>query len=410
VTAESGAGGGMSVNPTALSTGGGLRRQFGSTFIAILLGLLVGALLIWLSSALSPAGFDPTLPLTAYLALLDGSLLCADGYAEGGFGCEGGLLLDFRGIGNALNSATPLILAGLSVAFGFRAGLFNIGAQGQFFLGAFGAAIAGAYLGLPFPLALIVSLLAGALFGAGWGFIPGFLKAWRGAHEVVVTIMLNYVAALWLKLLAGTAFRDPGASFPRTPDINEASQLKPMFQGVTLLPEDIQNSSVHPGIVIAVVVAIAVWFLLFKTTLGFEVRTVGANPNAARYAGIRPSLITVLTMSIAGGLAGLAGAIEILGITRNYPAEYNTTYGFDAIAVALLGRAHPFGVIGAALLFGFLRAGQGTMQRQTDIPIDIITIVQGAIILFVAAEVVLRRFLPRGGPKRSGAAPAPSAA
>ena len=410
MTAESGAGGGMSVNPTTLSTGGGLGRQFGSTVLAILLGLLVGAFLIWLSSALSPAGFDPALPLTAYLALLDGSLLCAEGYAEGGFGCEAGPLLDFRGIGNALNSATPLILAGLSVAFGFRAGLFNIGAQGQFFLGAFGAAIAGAYLGLPFPLALVVSLLAGALYGSAWGFIPGFLKAWRGAHEVVVTIMLNYVAALWLKLLAGTAFRDPGASFPRTPDVADQSRLKPMFEGVTFLPEDLQASNVHPGIVIAVVVAVAVWFLLFKTTLGFEVRTVGANPNAARYAGIRPSLITVLTMSIAGGLAGLAGAVEILGITGNYPAEYNTTYGFDAIAVALLGRAHPFGVVGAALLFGFLRAGQGTMQRQTDIPIDIITIVQGAIILFVAAEIVLRRFLPGGRARRSGAAAAPSAA
>ena len=404
-------GGGMSLNTSSLVTGGGIRRQIGSTALAVLLGLFIGALLIWLSSALSPAGFDPSLPLTAYLALLDGSLLCERGFADGAFGCdpEGGLL-DFRGIGNALNSATPLILAGLSVAFGFRAGLFNIGAQGQFFLGAFGAAIAGAYLGLPFPIALVVSLAAGALFGAGWGFIPGFLKAWRGAHEVVVTIMLNYVAALWLKLLAGTAFRDPGASFPRTPDINEASRLKPMFEGVTFLPEGLQGSSMHSGIVIAVVVAIAVWFLLFKTTLGFEVRTVGANPNAARYAGIRPSLITVLTMSIAGGLAGLAGAIEILGITGNYPAEYNTTYGFDAIAVALLGRAHPFGVIGAALLFGFLRAGQGTMQRQTDIPIDIITIVQGAIILFVAAEIVLRRFLPGGRQKRSGATPAPSAA
>jgi simple sugar transport system permease protein len=402
MTAESGAptGGGMSVNPTTLVTGGGLRRQFGSTLIAILLGLLVGALLIWLSSALSEDGFDVFLPLTAYLALLDGSLLCEGGYASGGFGCDEGGILDIRGIGNSLNSATPLILAGLSVAFGFRAGLFNIGAQGQFFLGAFGAAIAGAYLGLPFPIALIASLAAGALFGAGWGFIPGFLKAWRGAHEVVVTIMLNYVAALWLKLLAGTPpFRDPGASFPRTPDISAESAMPLILDG-----------RAHAGIIIAILAAVAVWFLLFRTTLGFEVRTVGANPNAARYAGIRPSLITVLTMSIAGGLAGMAGAVEILGVTKNYPAEYATTYGFDAIAVALLGRAHPFGVIGAALLFGFLRAGAGSMQRQTDIPIDIIGIVQGAIILFVAAEVVIRRFMPGGRPGRRGAAVAPSAA
>ncbi len=394
------AGGGMSVNPTSIVTGGGVRRQLASTVIAILLGLLVGALLIWLSSALSDEGFDPFLPLTAYGALLDGSLLCENGFASGGFGCDEGAIFDIRGIGNALNSATPLILAGLSVAFGFRAGLFNIGAQGQFFLGAFGGAIAGAYLGLPFPIAMLVSLLAGFLFGAFWGFIPGFLKAWRGAHEVVVTIMLNYVAALWLKLLAGTTFRDPAASFPRTPDIVEGAALPALFEG----------SRLHAGIIVALLGALAVWFLLFKTTLGFEVRTVGANPHAARYAGIRPSLITVLTMSIAGGLAGVAGAVEILGITRNYPAEYNTTYGFDAIAVALLGRAHPFGVVGAALLFGFLRAGAGAMQRATDIPIDIISIVQGAIILFVAAEIVIRRLIPGGRPSRGRAAPAPTPA
>jgi len=197
--------------------------------------------------------------------------------------------------------------------------------------------------------------------------------------------MLNFIAALSLNLLAGTTFRDPGASFPRTSDIYPSATL----------PILLQDTRLHAGIIVALLAAVAVWFLLFKTALGFEIRMVGANASAARYAGIRPAFITVLTMSLAGGLSGLAGAAEILGITKNYPAEYATTYGFDGIAVALLGRAHPFGVVGAALLFGVLRAGAGTMQRTTNIPIDIITIVQAAIILFVAAEVLIRNLLPR---------------
>lgn len=372
--------GGMSVDPTSLLGGdSGIRRQLASTALAIVLGLLVGALLILLSSALSEEGLRPTLPLEAYASLLSGALG------------------DARGWANTMNSATPLILAGLSVAFGFRAGLFNIGAQGQFFLGAFAGAIVGGVAGIPFPLHVVLALFGGFLFGAFWGFIPGILKAWRGAHEVVTTIMLNSIAALGLNWLAATYFRDPGATFPRTPDALDTA----------LLPTIIEGTKMHAGILIALAAAVAVWFVLFKTTLGFEIRTVGANPDAARYAGIRPALITVLTMSIAGGLAGTAGAIEILGINKNYPAEYNTTYGFDAIAVALLGRAHPFGVVGAALLFGVLRAGAGAMQRETGIPIDIISVVQGAIILFVAAEVVIRRVLPRM--RRSGRGPAHAA-
>jgi simple sugar transport system permease protein len=358
----------------------------------------VGAVLIILSGVLAPDGtFDLGLPVTAYKALLDGALLCEEGFQETGILCEEGGVLDIRALGSTLNAATPLILAGLSVAFGFRAGLFNIGAQGQFFLGAFFAAIVGANLvGIPFPAAPILALVAGAIGGALWGFIPGILKAWRGAHEVVVTIMLNSVAALLLNYLASGPFKDPVATFPRTPDIQPGAALEPLLEG----------SRMHAGFFIAALVAVGIWFLLFRTTLGFEIRTVGANASAARYAGIRPAFITVLTMSIAGSLAGIAGAVEILGITRNYPAEYYTTYGFDAIAVALLGRAHPIGVIGAALLFGVLRAGAGSMQRQTDIPVDIISIVQGVILLFVAAEVIIRRFLPAMRARREAPAAA----
>jgi simple sugar transport system permease protein len=382
VTAEKPSGGGMSLDPTTLVSGGGVVRQAASTILAVVLGLGVGALLIWLSSAVSKEGFQIGLPIEAYGALLEGS-----------FGSE-------RGIANIMNSATPLILAGLSVAFGFRAGLFNIGAQGQFFLGAFGAAIVGTNVGVGFPVSLLAALGGGVVFGGLWGMIPGILKAWRGAHEVVTTIMLNTIAALALNLLASTVFKDPSASFPRTPDVKPDAVLPILLEGTRM----------HAGILVAALAAVGIWFLLFRTTLGFEIRTVGANPSAARYAGIRPSWITVLTMTIAGGLAGLAGSVEILGITKNYPAEYATTYGFDAIAVALLGRAHPFGVVGAALLFGVLRAGAGSMQRATGIPIDIIVIVQGAIILFVAAEIVFRRLLPRMRRSSGGAAEAATVA
>jgi len=357
---------GLNVDPTTLMGGGTLGRQMLVTAIAIILGLLVGAILIIISGLIGPAAtFDPTLAFTAYGALLEGSLG------------------NPKAIANVLNSATPLIFAGLSIAVGFRSGLFNIGANGQFLVGAFCAAIVGAIPGIPFPISILAPLLAGALGGAAWGFIPGALKAWRGAHEVVTTIMLNSTAYLLLNLLASTTFKDKGATFPRTQDIQPAAVL-----GVI-----IENTRLHGGIAIAVLTAIAIWFLLFKTTLGFEIRTVGANSSAARYAGIRPAFITVLTMSIAGGLAGVGGSVEIMGITKNYPAEYLVSYGFDGIAVALLGRAHPVGVVGAALLFGILRAGSGAMQRASDIPVDIISIVQAVILLFVAAQVIIQRLV-----------------
>jgi simple sugar transport system permease protein len=379
---ESGSGSGWADRALSLSSdttmgvgGSSLSRQIAVTAIAILLGLLVGAVLIVVSGVIGPAQtFDPTLPITAYGALLDGAL--------------GGP----KAIANTLNSATPLIFAGLSVAFGFRAGLFNIGANGQFLVGAFCAAMVGTAVALPFPLAFLLAILAGGLGGAAWGFIPGALKAWRGAHEVVTTIMLNSVAYLLLNLLASRVFKDPTATFPRTSDINVGA----------VLPIILENTRLHGGMILAVITAIAVWFVLFKTTLGFEVRTVGANASAARYAGIRPAFITILTMSIAGGLAGLGGSVEILGITKNYPAEYIVNYGFDGIAVALLGRAHPLGVVGGALLFGVMRAGAGSMQRATDIPVDIISIVQGVILLFVAAQIIIERVLPRTRARRGG--------
>lgn len=368
---------GMSLDASSL-VGGNRRSQLLTTVLAIVLGLLCGAILIVLADLLAGNELNLMLPLDAYAALLQGSLGTV------------------QAIGATLNNATPLIFAGLAVAFGFRAGLFNIGANGQFLFGAFFAAVAGSMPIAPYPLHVLVALTAGFLGGALWGFIPGLLKAWRGAHEVVTTIMLNFIGYQLLNLLASTTFRDPGATFPKTRDVLASAQL----------PILIADTRLHAGILLGLLAAVVVWFVLFKTTLGFEIRTVGINPFAARYAGIRPGFITVLTLSISGALAGLGGAVVNLGVTKSYPAEYLINYGFDGIAVALLGRAHPVGVVGAALLFGALRAGAGAMQRATAIPTDIITIVQAFIILFVAADAVLRRAIPWVRQRRAPLAPA----
>jgi ABC-type uncharacterized transport system permease subunit len=392
---------GMNLDPMTLLGSGRLRQQVLATILAIILGLALGGLLVLLAAFLQGRPFDAGLPLTAYRALLDGSLLCSKGFEPSGIACQGDFL-DLKALGNTLNIATPLILAGLSVAFGFRAGLFNIGAQGQFLVGAFVAAIFASQPIVSGPLHIVVALVAGFVGGAAWGFIPGLLKAWRGAHEVVVTIMLNFVAYQLLNLLAASPslYRDPGASSPRTREALPDAQLPILLDG----------TRAHWGFIVALLAATAVWFLLFRTTLGFEIRTVGINAFAARYAGIRTAPILVLTMSLAGGLAGLGGGSEILGIVRAYPAEFLTNYGFDAIAVALLGRAHPFGVVGGALLFGALRAGAGTMSRATNMPADIVTIIQALIILFVAAEVILRRLIPSVRSRRPTPAAAAAAA
>lgn len=329
--------------------------------LSILLALLVAAVLMIVSSPLVRGRFDPLLPLVAYGALL-----------QGAFG-------SFNGVVQTVVSATPLILAGLAVGIGFKAGLFNIGAQGQFLMGAVTAAAVGALLadssGL---LAIPAALLAGLVAGAAWGFIPGALKAYTGAHEVVTTIMLNYIALQTVAYLVQGPLRATGASFARTPSVGNAEL--PILLG--------RNG--HLGIMFAAIAVPLAWWLLYRTTVGFEVRTVGANPDAARYAGIRPRLVIVLTMAFCGMLAGIAGASEILGITGYMPAGYSTNVGFDGITVALLGRANPIGILFAGLLLGAMRAGSGLMQIQAGVPVQMVDVLQGVILLFLAAEVVVR--------------------
>jgi general nucleoside transport system permease protein len=332
--------------------------------LSILLALFLGSLLIILSSLVTTHGkLDVGLPVVAYKALLVGA-----------FGND-------KAIVNTLAAATPLVFTGLAVGVGFKAGLFNIGGSGQVLIGGFSAALVGAAVAdQPIPVAVTLAVLAGALGGAAYGFIPGALKAFTGAHEVVSTIMLNSLAAFVIVGLVNDVFKIEGPSFARTADVGNA--LLPVLFG--------RNG--HIGILLALAVVPIVYFLLWRTTLGFEIRTVGANPSAARYAGMSPRRLIVITMSLCGLFAGIGGAMEILSLGY-YPATFGTTIGFAGITVALLGRAHPLGILLGAILLGAMRAGAPAMQIDAKVPVELIDVIQGLILLFLAAEVVIRRFV-----------------
>ena len=344
-----------------------VRRVFASIVTpvaAVLLAVLVGSVVIILSNVIATGRIDVVLPLRAYASLVAGSLG------------------NVNAIVNTIVSAAPLILGGLAVGIGFKAGLFNIGVTGQFLLGAVAAAATGAALsGAPAYVSIPVAIAAGAATGAFWAFIPGLLKALTGAHEVVTTIMLNYIAASLLGFLVIGPLAAPGYSFARTGDIGSAAL--PIIFGRNL----------HAGVLIALAVVPIISWLLYRSTIGFEIRTVGANPSASRYAGMRPGALIVFTMSLCGLLGGLAGTLEILGISHFVTTGYGTSVGFDSISVALLGRANPFGILISALLFGALRAGAGLMQIQAQIPAEIVDVIQALILLFLAAEVLIRRLL-----------------
>ncbi|MEY4425163.1 MAG: hypothetical protein RJB56_790 [Actinomycetota bacterium] len=293
-----------------------------------------------------------------------------------------GIVAMVKPITETLAYATPITLSGLGLAVAFRSGLFNIGAPGQIMFGAMFAGWVGINLDLPFyihfPLAVIAGVIGGALFGA----LVGFLRAATGANEVIVTIMFNYIAALLLGWLLKTPIlQAPGAVNPISAAVNDSAKYPFIFG---------DQFRVHAGFIAMLLAVVAVWWLLNRSSIGFQFRALGHNPNAAKTAGINIGLTFVLVMAVSGALSGLAGTTQILGTEKFLTTGVAASYGFDAITVALLGRNNPWGVLVAGILFGGLRAGAVTMQASQGVPIDIVLVVQSMIVLFIAAPPLVR--------------------
>ncbi len=332
----------------------GLSELFYS-LLAIVFALLIGAILIYLS------GHDA---VNAYYHLFHGA-----------FGST-------YNIAQTLLKSIPLIFTGLAVAIGFQSGLFNIGAEGQLYWGALiTAIIAIALPNLSGILLVPLALLGGSLAGAVWAAIPGYLKSRTGAHEVITTIMLNYIATLGTTFLVKNFFKTQGP----------VDQTK-TIPGQARLPKLIPNTRLTWALILGIAVVFTTKFLLSSTSLGFDLKAVGKNLSAAEYGGIPARNVMVLTMAISGAVAGLAGSTIVLGVLGRFITNFSPGYGFTGIAVAVLGRNRPIGVLGAALLFGALEAGKVSMQLFTEIPGDLLTVVQGLVILFVAAPSFIRLF------------------
>ncbi|MCD0442552.1 ABC transporter permease [Glycomyces sp. A-F 0318] len=377
------------------------------TVYSLLLAFLIGAILLIVSDEYTRSTYSyffarPQDALSAswylvrdsYLALFEGAILnlnTLDRFAAGT--ADFGDVL--RPLSETLTYATPLIFTGLAVGLAFRAGLFNIGAQGQMIFGMMGALIVGFSLNLPAAIHLPLAVIAGAVAGGLFGAVPGVLKATTGAHEVISSIMLNNIAALFLVWAIGTDFLHSETKPDLVTKPVEDSAVMP-----TLLSSLNSSLRVNFSLVVGIAAAVFVWWLLSKSTFGFRIRAVGFNEHASATAGMRIGSTYSTTMAAAGALAGLAGAALSLGvgsggITTNTALEY----GFDGITVALLGRANPGGIVAAALLFGALKAG--ALSAQPDVPVDISTLLQAIIVLFIAAPALVKAILhlrtPRGG-------------
>jgi len=302
-----------------------------------------------------------------------------------------------------LTAAAPLTLAGLGLALGFRAGLFNIGAEGQVLMGGMAVVVVGfSFADLPAVILLPMSLLAGALAGAFYASIAGWLKAVTGAHEVISTIMLNLISYRLLDFMLRMPFvQKEGRADPISKSVPEAAELPRLLTFIDV------NLRVHAGIFLAIAAVAVVYWILFKSKIGFEFRASGANAEAARFAGIHSGVIIVAAMATAGALAGLAGANQVLGVLGRATPGFSAGIGFTAIAVALLGRSHPVGVLFAGLLFGALEAGGRQMQVDAGVSIDLIGIIQALIIVFIAAPLLVRAIFPWGFARRNREGPPP---
>ncbi len=333
--------------------------------ISVIAGLLVGAVFMMI------VGSDP---IEAYKVLWNSS-----------FG-------SIRGLSEMLVNTVPLIFTGLAVAFAFRVGLFNIGGDGQFLVSYLAAAYIGYIFQLPMYIHLPLALLAGILAGGLWGGFAGYLKATLGVHEVITTIMLNYIGLYLVGYFAGGPLKQAGP-IPATPKIFDSAKL----------PRFIPTMRIHYGIVIAILVAAFAYYILWKTTIGYEIRATGQNPDAAEYGGINVGRNMLLAMFISGAFAGLAGTTQALGLEyRAYQPFGFVGYGFTGIAVALVGKNHPIGVVLGALLFGILSRGAMMMQSMVGVPKEVVEIIQAIIIMFVASEYIFKYISRKLREKKGG--------
>lgn len=372
-----------------IATGG-----FAVTVLAFVLALLVGAILILLvdPDVQESASYIFARPSDffgaawsavsdAYSAMFRGAVVNYQANDVSGF---------FRPITETMTLATPLIIAALGVAVAFRAGLFNIGAQGQVIMGATLAGFLGFTWNLPVGIHLLFCLLGGIIAGGIWAGIAGLLKARTGAHEVIVTIMLNYVALYLLQYLLTTSAFATGNQ-PKSASVAKSAQLP------LLLGEDFR---LNAGFLLAIAAAVFVWWLMTRSTIGFQFRAVGSNAHAARTAGMSVTTTFVLVMVVSGALAGLAGATQVLGTEKFLTDGIAGSLGFDAITVALLGRSKPMGIFFAGLLYGGLNVGGRVMEVSTGTPIDIVLVIQSLVVLFIAAPPLVRAIFrlpePRG--------------
>lgn len=353
----------MPEHKLAKSIGGNLVWQdFWYSLLSISLSLLVGAMLI--------VATDNS-PEYIYRVLLYGA-----------FG-------SVQSIANTVAKATPLIFTGLAVALSFRCGLFNIGAEGQLFIAGCVAGIVGVAFGfLPVPIVFLLCVFLGVLAGMVYAAVPGFLKAKYGIHEVVVTVMLNYVATYFTAYLV---------NYPLKAKDSWVAQTELLPQGLWI-PTLVPRTQLSAGIFIALATCIVLYFFLFKTSWGFEIRAVGENPTAAEAGGISIVKNMTLAMALSGGIAGLAGVVQTMGVYHRFIEGFSPGWGFTGIAVAVLGKNHPFGVILTALLFGALDAGAIQLGRLTNLPANMVVVIQGLVIIFVAAPDIFK-FLSR---KRGG--------
>lgn len=322
-------------------------------FWATLAALLLGAGLIWL------AGINP---LRAYWALFMGAFS------------------DLYGISLTLTKTTPLLFAGLAVALSFRAGYFNVGAEGQLYLGGLGATLVGLYVRgisplLHIPLALLAAFVAGGI----WSVIPGYFKAKHNVNEIITCIFMHFIGLLLVEYMAGGPLMEPKAPAAMSPEIAVSAQL----------PVIIPNTDVHVGLIISLLLVLAMQFVFSKTTLGYQIKAMGLNPSACQYAGINVVRSLILLTFVSGGLAGWAGASEIMGLKHRLFDSFSPGYGIDAIVIAFLAKSNPLGVMLASLFFGALRSGAGMMQRATGLPVTAVLAIQGLVILFVAISLVL---------------------